>query len=321
MKHLMLWSLWLGLAGGAVAARPADYYRAYLSFLVLDQTVKQAEGLLDGLAADAQGEAREAIRTWSAGQKSRLRGAIGTAPEDRSAFETFVSGLVEAEAAGDPAALAELARGLDLAATGDYAALRQQVIQRDLGAALEDSSRLLGVLQTWSEQQRAGLTTGPLRAWLERAAQPPPAAPPPPPRAARSALAAAEVPLGDYQGPDEEETSSPLAAFGALRAEQRAREVEEARAGMQQVAEERKAAEEEYAQKKAAEAQADAEAVKRQADRLAAVDQQAQEQRQKSWGNRLKSIVASTIGAATGAFTGGIGTRAGQEAAAAVFDD
>lgn len=321
MKYLMLGLLGLGLAGSAVAARPGDYYQAYLSFLVLDQTVKQAEGLLDGLVADAQAEARQEIKAWSSGQKTRLRAAIGTTPGDRSAFEAFVSSLTQAEAASDAAYLTELARALALPEPADYAALRQQVIQRDLGPALQDASRLLEVLQTWSEQQRAGVTTGPLRAWLERAAKPPPPAPPVPQRAARSALAAAEAPLGDYQGPDEGEDGSPLDAFGSLRAEQRAREVEEARAGMQQVAEERKAAEEEYAQKKAAEAQADAEAVKRQADRLAAVDQQAQEQRQKSWGNRLKSIVASTIGAATGAFTGGIGTRAGQEAAAAVFDD
>lgn len=321
MKQLMLWSLCLGLAGSMMAARPADYYKAYLSFLVLDQTVKQADLLVGELPAELQAEAKQEISTWLAGRKNLLRDAIGKTPGDRSGFESFVSSLVAAEAAGDPEQLAELARALDFPVPADYAALRQQVIQRDLAPALEASARFMEVLQTWSEQQRAGLTTGSLRFWLERATKPPPQASPPPQRDERSALASAEAPLGDYVGPDEEETGSPLDAFNSLRTEQRAREVEEARAGMQQVAEERKAAEEEVAQKIAAEAQADADAVKRQADRLAAVDQQAQEQRQKTWGNRLKSIVASTIGAATGAFTGGLGTRAGQEAAAAVFDD
>ena len=59
--------------------------------------------------------------------------------------------------------------------------------------------------------------------------------------------------------------------------------------------------------------------MKRHADKLAATEKDALEQRKNSWGNRLKSIVGATVSAATGAFTGGIGTRAGQEAANAIF--
>jgi FtsZ-binding cell division protein ZapB len=104
-----------------------------------------------------------------------------------------------------------------------------------------------------------------------------------------------------------------------MRKKRSERRLEEAQAGMEQVASERQAAEEEYAAKKTAAAQAEAEAMKRHADKLAATEKDALEQRKNSWVNRLKSIVGATVSAATGAFTGGIGTRAGQEAANAIF--
>ena len=44
------------------------------------------------------------------------------------------------------------------------------------------------------------------------------------------------------------------------------------------------------------------------------------EQQQNSWGNKLKTVVGTTISAAGGAFLGGIGTQAGQKAADALFN-
>jgi hypothetical protein len=116
------------------------------------------------------------------------------------------------------------------------------------------------------------------------------------------------------------ETPAALDSFAQARQDRRQRALEEAQAGMQQVASERDAAEREYAARKTASAQAEAEAIKRQADKLASTETEALEQRKNSWGNKLKGILSATIGAATGAFTGGIGTEAGTRLADAIFE-
>jgi FtsZ-binding cell division protein ZapB len=82
---------------------------------------------------------------------------------------------------------------------------------------------------------------------------------------------------------------------------------------------ERDAAEQEAAARKTAAAQVEVDAMRRQADKLALVEREALEQRRNSWRNRLRSILVGTVSAATGAFTGGIGTQAGQRAAEAIF--
>jgi len=119
---------------------------------------------------------------------------------------------------------------------------------------------------------------------------------------------------------EEEDDESFLDSFTGLRNEKRDRMLEEAKAGMEQVAAERKAAEDDYAQRKLAAAQKEAEAMKRHAQDLAAAEEQALKQRERSWGSRLKRIVGATVSAAGGAFLGGVGERAGQEAADALFD-
>lgn len=124
---------------------------------------------------------------------------------------------------------------------------------------------------------------------------------------------------GDVQAG--EEALSPLDTYGSMRDKKRDKMLKEAQAGMQQIASERKAAEEEYAARKMAAAQKEAEATKRHAESLAAVEQQALEQRQRSWGNRLKRIVGATISATGSAFLGDIGARAGTEAANALFNN
>ena len=63
----------------------------------------------------------------------------------------------------------------------------------------------------------------------------------------------------------------------------------------------------------------DAEAMRAQSQKIAAVEQEAIDQRANSWMGRLKNIVSATVGAATGAFTGGVGAEAGRQAADAIF--
>lgn len=119
----------------------------------------------------------------------------------------------------------------------------------------------------------------------------------------------------------EEDTSdyNPLDAYSRMRKTKRERALAEAHAGMQQVAAEREAAEKEYAAEQAARARAEAEAMKAHAQKLAAVEKEAMEQRQNSWGSRIKRIIGGTLSAATGAFSGGIGAAAGQRAVQEIF--
>ena len=67
-------------------------------------------------------------------------------------------------------------------------------------------------------------------------------------------------------------------------------------------------------------AKRDAEAVKRHAQQLAATQEEIIKQRQRSWSARLKRIAGALISSTTGAFTGGIGERAAQEAVNDLFD-
>lgn len=318
-----VWATSAIMASSAIAS-DAAYYKAYLHFLLTDQVERQAELLVKNADPKTREESLVAVSEWSADQKRAIRASLmqsNIGGDAKAEFERFVARYLEAESAGDPELLRSISREFGWPGMQDYQALRQKATAELLSNEMDDASRFLGLLQTWIEQREKGISTGPLKRWLDYASRPVPSpASAQAPRSARNPLAAAEAPLGEYTSWDEP-GASPLDAYSRGREEKRARVVEEARIAMQQIAEERRAAEEEYAQKKQAEAQADAEAVRRQAERMAAADQLAQEQRQKSWGNRLKKIVGSTVSAATGAFTGGIGTRAGEEAANAIFGD
>jgi hypothetical protein len=83
---------------------------------------------------------------------------------------------------------------------------------------------------------------------------------------------------------------------------------------------ERRAAEDEAAARKLAAAQAEADAVRKQAEKLAAAESEAIEQRRNSWSGRLKSVLTTAIGATSGAFLGNVGSRAGEAAAEALFN-
>jgi phage-related minor tail protein len=135
-----------------------------------------------------------------------------------------------------------------------------------------------------------------------------------------ASLRDAETALPEFKADDSEE-ANPMDAFSDMRAAKRQRAMDEAKSGMQQVAQERETAEREDSARKLEAANAEAEALKAQANKIAAVEKEAIEQSKNTWGSRIKNIIGATVSAAGGAFFGGIGARAGEEAVNAVFSD
>jgi hypothetical protein len=161
--------------------------------------------------------------------------------------------------------------------------------------------------------------TPPLAIWLNRKQAPEPAVGKTEIKKINP-LAAAEATMPEYSASSEIQIASPMEAFAQSRKMKRERALADAHAGMQQMAMERQAAEQELASRKVSEAHADAEAMRAQALKLASVEEEAIVQRANSWTSRLKGIVGATIGATTGAFTGGIGADAGRRAADSLFN-
>lgn len=302
--------------------------KTYFQFLVDQQVQAQAHTLAQSAVPEDRKQVEAAAAAWYAKRMTAIRDSLQQrfGAESRGRFEQFVSLYTSAEKGNDPAFLGTLASALKLAPAPDgYAALRQAVTGSLLASDVNEASKWLSEVQTWLDVRTKLKDTPALEAWLTRSEpvevakgwqwkKTTPAAQPVNP------LASAEPEMGQMEGPAED-GASPLDTFDELRSKKRQKALEEAQAGMQQVAAERQAAEEEYGQKKLAAAQAEAENIKRHAEKLAAVEKEALDQRQNSWSQRLKGIVGATITAATGAFTGGIGTRAGQEAANALFRD
>ncbi len=321
---------WVGPAFGSTGASattdPALLGHCYLRFMVYQQVVAQADGLAGDAAPADQDQVKKAATDWMRVRTDRIRGELNAqyGEKARALFEQYVADYTAAEKSGDAKFLAEQSKLLALTPPpSDYAGLRKAAIDGFLQPDVTDGSKWLGEVQTWIDVRKKTPGTPDLSIWLTRNQAPatwtvqkksvlkkPP----------EKTLANSEADLGEFTA-EEEEPATPLDNFGDMRKKRRDRMLEESQAGMEQVANERQAAEEEYAAKKTAAAQAEAEAMRRQADKLAAVEKDALEQRKNSWGNRLKSIVGATISATTGAFTGGLGTRAGQEAANAIFKD
>lgn len=347
------WTVWAaGLAAGAGIAAAAGggdtelLVRSYFLFRMASQVTGQAVELGKPAGGEAAAQVAAAAEEWGRARNDEIRAALeqrfgGNA---RATFGGFVSDYTAAETASDAKYLAGLARAAGWAPPpGDYAALREQMVQGPIAGDIASAGRFLGEIQTWLDVRSKAADAPPLRLWLDRgqsatSAAPAPPAPPGPQAVAPAGqddgearvvvpkgtfrpvnpLRDAEAPAGEYRAP-EGEAAGTLDAFGAARGERRKKALDEAQAGMQQVAEERRAAEEEYAAKKTAAAQAEAEAVKKHAERLAAAEAEALEQRKNSWVGRLKQIASSAIGATSGAFLGGIGSRAGEAAAESVF--
>ena len=175
------------------------------------------------------------------------------------------------------------------------------------------AGRFLAGVQTWCDMKQSDPSAPAPRVWLDRGIQPKKV------KQSKNPPWEAEVSAEYFTGDGGEESSGSLESFGEGRKARRMKAIDEARAGMRQVVEERRADEDEEAGKKMVAAQAEAEAVRKHAEKLAPSQTQATGQRRNSWGSRLKSVPTTTIGATSGVFLGEVGGRAGR-AAAAVFN-
>ena len=325
MKTIAILSLWLAGLTLARAAAPATdagcLLAAYTRFVLAREVQAQALNLAQPLPeADARQVADQSA-AWMTAETAQLRGQLDTRFGDaaRDRFAEFVSAYTAAEGTNDLHYLGRLAGEAKLGETPyEFATLRRLVLDKWLAEPFAAGGQLLGEMQTWADLRSKNPQTPPLAAWLARSDPAPTSAAAVPAQPANP-LAAAEAGAPEFIPPAAGPPANPMEAFAQSRTEKRDRALQDAQAGMQQMAMERQAAEQEYAAKKMAEAQADAEAMRAQALKLAAVEQEAIDQRANSWMGRLKNIVSATVGAATGAFTGGIGAEAGRQAANAIF--
>ncbi len=296
---------------------------SYYRYLLATQVSAQGAKLAAEAPAGVTNAVLSAVEQWAGQRMSVVRAELEKqfGEQARGRFEAFVTAYSEAERQNDTAYLGQLAqRAGGLNTEGGFPAFRQAALQRWLSTEVEAGASLLGNLQTWIELAARGGELPPLDVWLARDQKgAPPAVPKTAPPKPVNPLADAEAPSVAVEDEAGAAPAGMLDAFAGLRKTRREQALQEAQAGMQQVAAERQAAEQEYAARKAAAAQAEAEALKAQAQKLAAVEQEALEQRKNSWTGKLKAIVSTTVGAAVGAFTGGIGTQAGQRAAAEIF--
>jgi hypothetical protein len=328
MKPILVLLIALAVTACPAAAQPETdagiLLGAYTHFALAREVQSQALQMAQSLPQDVAEQIREQADVWMVAETRCLRDNLDArfGNDAKEAFADFVAEYTTAESQNDQHYLGKLATEARLGETPmEFAAMRRLVMDKWLAAPFENGSRLLGEIQTWVERRDATASPLTLAAWLSRnqahAPTPPPAAAPPPRPV--NPLAAAEAPLPDFTPMPEGASSNPMEAFARSRQDKRERALQEAQAGMQQMAMERQAVEQEYAARKSADAQADAEAMRAQAQKLAAVEQEAVDQRANSWMGRLKNIVSATVGAATGAFTGGIGAEAGRQAADALF--
>ena len=200
---------------------------------------------------------------------------------------------------------------------------RSAIIKRSLAADIESAGKFLSEVQAWLRvraKEKEGNAPS-LAVWLGRdrkAPAPKAAVAKKKPKRKTNPLRDAEADAGTFVEAKDDGASS-LRSFGALRKSRRDKRLAEAQQGMEQVAAERRVADEAANAKKLAAAQAEAAAQQAQAQRLAAAEQEAVVQDQNSWKTRLKGVASTAIGATAGAFAGSIGSHVGQAAADAVL--
>jgi len=295
---------------------------AYTRFILTQEVQAQALIMAKPLPESDARQVSEQAAKWMASESEALRAELDTHFGDgaRDRFAEFVSEYTTAEGENDLHYLGRLAGSAQLGDTPfTFPDMRTLVLEKWLSPPFTQGSRLLGEMQTWVEIRALSPQTPPLSTWLDRGNTPAVTSVPAAPAKPVNPLAAAEAAAPEWVAPETPPPANPMDAFAQSRTIERDRALADAQAGMQQMAMERQAAETEYAAKKMAEAQADADAMRAQAQKLAAVEKEAIDQRANSWSGRLKKIVSATVGAATGAFTGGIGAEAGRQAADALF--
>jgi len=325
MKSRIFLFLGLVLCIRPVSARPTTdtgiLLAAYTRFAFAREVQSQAIQLANPMSeADAKQIEKQAAK-WMNSESEALRADLDDRFSDqaRDRFAEFVSEYTTAEKEDDLHYLGRLAGAARLGETPfEFSAMRTLVLDKWLQTPVEEGSRLLGEIQTWAEIRSLSPQTPSLAAWLNREGEAAAGTPVPPAKPVNP-LMAAEAPAPEWVAPATPPPANPMDAFAQSRKDERDRALADSQAGMQQMAMERQAAEQEYAARKMAAAQADADAMRAQAQKLAAVEKEAIDQRANSWSGRLKKIVSATVGAATGAFTGGIGAEAGRQAAEAIF--
>ncbi|MDD4737563.1 MAG: hypothetical protein PHP44_15800 [Kiritimatiellae bacterium] len=302
----------------------AALLNAYYTYGLFENTVTSAMELTPDLSADEKEQISGSNAQWMSFSmkklRTRLSGKISQNPKET--FRTFVADYTEAEKSGDGLYLKELAEASGLDPEPEtYGALRERYSSEQLDPQIRYCARYISEVQTWLDVKRRHADAPSLQQWLAKEPPAPASARKKPAKSsALSALAAAEAPLPEFVSFGDDDLN-PMDAFTSKRSERRERVMEQAQAGMAQVAAERDAEEQAYAEKKSVAAQAEADAVSAQARKLAAAEADALSQRQNSWSSRFKKILSGTISGAVGAFTGGVGAEAGVRAADAVFNN
>lgn len=292
-----------------------------LSYLRLE-IVQQAKPLSESIAKAASSEDRQAIgqaaTQWTDNRIAEIRAGLEKRfpGQSRDFFRLYVARYTECEEKADAAFLKQTSDALGLATPPkDYASLRAELLRTELKPDVSATSKFLSELQTWLDvKQRQTGKAPPLGAWLSRndAAPAGSAAAPP---AVVDPLAAAEATAGNYAGTAIPDDANPLEAVSAQEKIRREKKVQSALTHMQQVSAERRQYEEQAAAQKTALAQAEADAMKNQANQMAVVEQAALQERQNSFGAHLMRAAVSIVGAVGGAAGGAIGASAGLQAA------
>jgi hypothetical protein len=306
----------------------------YMKYLLSVQVQQQVDLVSQNALEKDRKQIGDITALWFSGRmegiKNDLVGKCGENAQDK--FMAFMSTYESAEKKGNKEYLGRLVDSVGIASVpADYPSFKKSYLDGNLKGDIDAASSWLSEIQTWADLRCKTNGVPDLNAWVSRNSSKVGKDVPAgresvktvnkkPAKSAADSLENAEADVGAIEVP-EEEAGSPMDAFSEMRNKRREKALEEAQAGMQQVAQERQAAEQEYAAKKTAAAQAEAENLKNHADKIAAAEKDAMDQRANSWSARLKSIVGATISAATGAFTGGLGATAGQMAVNAVFGD
>lgn len=333
MKTLGRWNLAILavfiMLQSAMAGKTSDsevLLRSFIRFSLTQEVQAQAVALAKGLPRKDANQIQDVVHGWFNREMAVLRKDLektfGDTAKDR--FKKFVAEYTSAEKAGDPEFLAHLSSQAGLTnPPPDFATLRKMALKRWTGKQISAGTWLLSEIQTWIDVRGKQSDAPPLQAWLARDQKPgqtqAKASPPGEPPRQVNSLANAEATAPEWNA-SQVTAGSSMDAFSQVRREKRDKAMQDSQAGMQQMAMERQAAEQEYGARKMAEAQADADAVRAHAQKLAGVESEALAQRENSWGNRLKRIIGGTLSAGLGAFTGGIGHEAGKRASDEIFD-
>ena len=299
-------------------APPAEILTAnYLRYLLFNHVQVQGQQLVDDAPALHRPGLQTRLDQWLDAYQDTIRDDLETRfPGDaRDQFEEYIHCFTRAEQDNDLAYLEQLADavGWPGSAAEGYGAFRRWGIDRWVAGDMQNGVDFLATLSRTIDHLED--TPAPPDE-SARPSQPAPTAPPPRPA---NPLRDAEAEPAPFEATDAP-AGAPLQQFSAMREQRRQKALEDAHAGMAQIAAERDAWEQEYAANKEAKAQAEAQAMQAQAARLAATDEEALEQRKNSFRSRAINVVAGVASSTVGAFTGAIAGRAADEAVHAIFD-